>query len=164
MDQDKPRQMAVERFTRDLFDLFYETFEGHKGIYLDKNTSLFETLDTITAAAASLPVSERCASIAAQVEHTRFYIDVMEQVMLGDDPKVDWDEIWRTVEAVTPDEWEASKNRLKASYQRVRSLMDGFGGWEGENQAGGAMATLVHTAFHLGQIRQALCTVKADAI
>jgi hypothetical protein len=153
--------IPVDEFTGNLFALLYETFEGHKGIYLDKNTSLFETLDTITAEMASQPVSERCGSLAAQVEHTRFYIDVMEQVMMGDDPQVDWDEIWRTVEAVTPDEWEASKNRLKASYQRIRERMDGFEKWDTENEVGVPMAILVHTAFHLGQIRQALCTVKS---
>ena len=32
--------------------------------------------------------------------------------------------------------------------------------WESEFAIGGAMNALVHSAFHLGQIRQALCTIK----
>jgi hypothetical protein len=73
--------------------------------------------------------------------------------------KVDWGEIWRTVHEVTPEQWEASKDRLRASYQRVLSLLKSFDTWEGENDISGAMAVLVHTAYHLGEIRQALCTL-----
>ena len=154
-------QIPVERFTRELFDLLTETFERVQGIYLDRATSLFETLDTISAEEASRPVSATCATIAAQVEHVRFYLDVLEEYLRGNAPTdVDWRNIWRTISAVTPDEWEASKAHLKASYTRVRSLMESFEAWDGENDIGGALAILVHTAYHLGEIRQALCTVR----
>jgi len=42
--------IPVERFTIDLFELLTETFERVQGRYLDRGTSLFETLDTISAA------------------------------------------------------------------------------------------------------------------
>ncbi len=32
--------------------------------------------------------------------------------------------------------------------------------WGGETAIGGALAIVVHTAYHLGEIRQALCIVK----
>jgi hypothetical protein len=151
----------AERFRQEIFEVLHETFEQVHGIYLDKGTSLFETLDTISAEVASRPVSADCATIAAQVEHVRFYLDVLYGHMSGNSPgKVDWGEIWRMVSAVTPDEWEASRARLKASYERVLALMQGFEGWDGENDIAGALAVLVHTAYHLGEIRQALCTVK----
>ena len=150
-----------ERFKQDFFNIWDETFAQHQGVYLDKNTSLFETLDTITAAEASRPVSSRCASLAAQVEHTRFYIDVMEKYILGQDADhEDWGEIWRTVREVTPEQWEASKTRLTASYQRVLKRIQSSTGPEGERALGGGLAILVHTAYHLGEIRQALCTLK----
>jgi hypothetical protein len=38
--------------------------------------------------------------------------------------------------------------------------MRGFESWEGENDVAGALAVVVHTAYHLGEIRQALCTVR----
>jgi hypothetical protein len=99
---------AAERFKQELFEIFTETFEQVHGIFLDKGTSLFETLDTISAGVASRPVSADCATIAAQVEHVRFYLDVLGGHMSGNNPgKVDWGEIWRTVGAVTPEEWEA---------------------------------------------------------
>ena len=153
--------IPVEQFATELFDLLEETFENVKGIYLDGGTSLFETLDTITAEMASRPVSPTCATIAAQIEHVRFYLDTLARYMVGDDPgKVDWGEIWRTVGSVTPEEWEASKGRLRASYQRIMKLLKGFDTWQGEQELAGALAILVHTAYHLGEIRQALCTVR----
>jgi hypothetical protein len=155
--------MAVlqERVKEAFFDALGETFEEVRGMYLDRSTSLFETLETISAQEASQPVGQRCASIAAQVEHVRFYLDVLEHYLKNEKPgEVDWNHIWNTVEAVTPDEWDASKTRLKTSYQRVRGLMSGFDTWEGENDVSASMSVIVHTAYHLGEIRQALCTVK----
>jgi hypothetical protein len=156
-----PGVIATEKFTHELFEILDETFEQVHGIYLDKGTSLFETLATISAEEASRPVSATCATLAAQVEHVRFYLNVLEDLILGNNiGKVDWGEIWRTTSAVTSDEWEASKQRLKTSYERVLSLMKGFDTWEGENDVGGSLAIVVHTAYHLGEIRQALCVVK----
>ncbi len=153
--------IAIEDFTSELFEIFDETFEHVQGIYLDRGTSLFETLDTISAEEASIPVSASCATIAAQVAHVRFYLEVLEGYMLNKPiAKVDWKEIWRTVSVVTPEEWEASKALLKETYQRIRSLMKSLATWDGENEIAGALAILVHTAYHLGEIRQALCVVK----
>jgi hypothetical protein len=158
-----PEIMSLrDRIASEILEVFTETFENVRGMYLDRGTSLFETLDTISAEVASRPVSADCGTIAAQVEHIRFYIDVLEGHMINQPlENVDWGEIWRNVSAVTPEEWEASKRRLKASYERVVALLRSLDTWEGENDVAGALEILVHTAFHLGQIRQALCTVKA---
>jgi hypothetical protein len=154
-------QIPAERFASELADLFDETFEHVHGIYLDRGTSLFETLATISAEEASRPVSSACASIAAQVEHVRFYLDVLENYLLEKPPvKADWGEIWRTVREVSPEEWEASKARLKASYERIMGVLRGMERWDGENAVGAPLAMLVHTAYHLGEIRQATCTLK----
>lgn len=143
-----------------LLDFYTETFEHVNGMYLDKGTSLFETLAGISAETASKPVSATCASIAAQVEHITFYVDTMEQYVLGNDPgKVDWGEIWQRVQAVTPDEWDASRARLRASYERVRTTISQIPKWDEGDTFGEAMLIVVHTAYHLGEIRQALCTL-----
>jgi hypothetical protein len=34
--------------------------------------------------------------------------------------------------------------------------------WNDERPFGGALAIAVHTAYHLGEIRQAMCIVKQD--
>lgn len=158
-----PDMIATELVTSLIFDGFRETFEEVQGIYLDKGTSLFETLATISAEEASRPVSASCATLAAQVEHVRFYMEVMERYMHGEDVEgTDWGMIWRTVGAVTPEEWETSKAKLKATYDRILGEMQTLTDWNSDNTIGSPLVIIIHTAYHLGEIRQALCTLKPD--
>ncbi len=157
------QQIAVERYTSVLYELLDKTFEKSNGIFLDSNNSLFETLDTISAEEASIPVSATCGTLAAQTEHIRFYLDVMEAWMIDIDRSpvtLDWGDVWRTVTTVTPAEWDASKARLRASYERIVARLKSIHTWEGENDIGIPLTFVVHTAYHLGEIRQALCTLK----
>jgi hypothetical protein len=39
-------------------------------------------------------------------------------------------------------------------------LLQSVEDWNDEHPIGGALAIAVHTAYHLGEIRQALCMVK----
>jgi hypothetical protein len=148
-------------FANNLFMFMEETFEAkHHGIYLDKGTSLFETLETVSFEEASIPVGGKCASLAAQVAHVIFYIDSFERfVVQGDESPRDWGYIWRTVEKVTLEEWEDYKRKLKDVYLRMDKLFHENPTWN-EDSIGGAMSIIVHTAYHLGEIRQALCTLK----
>jgi hypothetical protein len=150
-----------KHIVQDLFDVLDEAFVTHHGIFLDQGTSLFETLETITAAEASIPVGGNCATLAAQVAHVTFYVEVLEDYILKKDRgTVDWGEIWRRVDAVSPEEWQAYKDQLKAVYQRVISMLQSIEDWDDERPIGGTLAIAVHTAYHLGEIRQALCMVK----
>src|SRR3954452_5538526 len=144
------QQIALELFTGQLFPLLEETFERVHGIYLDKGTSLFETLATITAEEASRPVSARCASIAGQVEHVRFYLQVLQDYMQQKEGgKIDWAASWR-LKTVTSEERDALKQRLKATYQELTALIKAFGTGQGENQLAAPLAIVVHTPYHLG--------------
>lgn len=153
--------LAVEHFTKALHMLLDETFENVQGFYLDKGTSLFETLATISAEEASIPVGGKCATLAAQVKHVAFYLDTVDaQVRAGKYEPVDWGEIWRNTSAVSPAEWEQIQINLHGSYERTKKLVDETPAWSDEGAIGGAIATIVHSAYHLGEIRQALCTLK----
>ena len=148
-------------FTQELLALLTETFETHHGIFLDRGTSLFETLATISAEQASRPVGGKCATLAAQATHVNFYLEVLERYMLtGNGGQVDWGEIWRTVRGVSPEEWAGIQSKLRETYQRILEMMRTKESWDDENSVGGAMAIVVHTAYHLGEIRQALCTLQ----
>ena len=152
--------ITEQDFTNNLFQFMEETFESVHGIYLDKGTSLFETLETVSAQEASIPVGGKCASLAAQVAHVIFYIESFERYALqNDNSPRDWGYIWRTVEKVTPEEWEAYKGKLREAYQRMDKLFHENKLWN-EDTIGGALSIIVHTAYHLGEIRQALCTLK----
>lgn len=153
--------IQAEHFTNALYTLLDETFDNVHGIFLDKGTSLFETLATISAAEASIPVGGNCATLAAQVKHIAFYLDVLEKAVRTQQfEKNDWDKIWRETKAVTPEEWDALKRDLRASYNRIKALIQDTTEWPSDREIGGAMATIVHTAYHLGEIRQALCTLR----
>jgi hypothetical protein len=154
------KMIKQEDFTNNLFSLLDETFENHHGIYLDNNNSLFQTLETVSSQEASIPVGGKCASLAAQVTHVAFYMDVLYRYVVENDrSRVDWGEIWRTVEKVSPEEWEQTKNTLRAAYDRIQKMFRENPEWN-EDSIGGAMAIVVHTAYHLGEIRQALCVLK----
>ncbi len=147
-------------FQNVLLGLLDETFENHHGIYLDKHNGLLETLELVSAEEASIPVGGKCASLAAQVAHATFYIESFERFALqGDDSPRDWGLIWHTVEKVTPEEWQDYKSKLKAAYQRMDKLFRENPVWN-EDTMGGALSIVVHTAYHLGEIRQALCVLK----
>ncbi len=154
-------EIQAEHFRNALYTLLDETFDNVQGIYLDKGTSLFETLATITAVEASMPVGAQCATLAAQVKHVAFYLDVLEQnVRTQQYAPQDWGQIWRETGNVTPAEWEALKLAVRESYGRIKALLHDTSAWPSEWHIVGAIATVVHTAYHLGEIRQALCTLK----
>ncbi len=154
-------QNQVEHFTNALYTLLDETFDNVHGYFLDQGTSLFETLATISAEEASIPVGGKCATLAAQVKHVAFYLDVLEHnVRTQQYERQDWGKIWRETSAVNAEEWEMIKSQLRSSYDRIKRLIGETTEWPSEAHIGGAIAVVVHTAYHLGEIRQALCTIK----
>jgi DinB superfamily len=162
-NEEMSKQIPIENLSKPLKQLFDETFTKVHGIFLDKGTTLFDTLDTISAEEASKSISSNSATIAAQVEHLRFYLDVLNTYIREQEiGKVNWREIWETVGTVTPEEWEAIKTRLKASHAAVLATINSFENWDGEYEIGGALSILTHTAYHLGGIRVTLGAVRGQ--
>ncbi|MCB0174556.1 MAG: hypothetical protein KDJ97_28855 [Anaerolineae bacterium] len=154
-------QIQAEHFTANIYGLLDETFDNVQGYFLDKGTSMFETLATVSAEEASIPVGGQCATLAAQVKHVAFYLQVIEEALRSQEfKKQDWDKIWRETSAVSPDEWEAIKSELRERYDRIKTFINETTEWSNERLIGGVIATIVHTAYHLGEIQQALCIVK----
>ena len=144
-----------EDFVANLFTFLVETFESPpepSNAYLDQKAGLFDTLEPLSANQASQPVAKGATSIAAHVEHIRFYVDVLEQFMDGRTEKVDWEDSWG-VQEVTPEAWAALKRDLKAAYASVVKKFEGVSEW-GDDEVGDSLAIVVHTAYHLGAIRQ----------
>src|ERR1041385_5813767 len=127
MEAELSPQIPVKRFKKALLAWLDETFSNVRGIYLDKGTTLYETLDGVSADEASRAISPKSATIAAQVEHIRFYLDVLDDYMrTGVDTTNNW-----------------------------------FEKWDGKYDVAGALSILVHTAYHLGGIRQALGAIRS---
>ena len=158
-------QIPLDRLKPTLLELIEETFSHHHGMYLDKGTTLYETLDGVTAAEASRAACPQTATIAAQVEHVRYYLDVLDEIIRtrNYEKKYNWREIWETVREVTPEQWDDLKRRLHESHDRVIATIDGFENWDGPYDIGGVMSIIAHTAYHLGGIRQALGVIRASS-
>jgi hypothetical protein len=143
--------------------LLDETFRnGYQG-YLERNGSIFETLAGITAEEASRPVGGKCATLAAQVKHVAFYIDDRRHELIGDPLlDVDWNEIWETTSAVNADEWTEIIAALGTAYDAFITELKAVEGWSAGDALplAHAMAVAAHSAYHLGEIRQALCTLR----
>ena len=157
-------QVALERIKKPLMACFDETFSSVHGIYLDKGTTLFETLDGVSAYEASQSLGPGAATVAAQVDHLRLYLDVLDDYMrTGVDKQNNWREIWETVREVTPEQWEDIKERLRQSHSRALATINSFEKWDGKYDIAGALSILIHTAYHLGGIRLTLGAIRAGA-
>jgi len=153
--------IQVEHFKKALLLLLDESYENVHGFYLDKNTSMFETLANISAEEASIPVGGKCATLAAQVKHVSFYLEKIALFMQDRNaPNVDWGEIWRTINVVSAEEWQAIQDELSVNYKNIRKLIESIEDWPDVDSVGIAMALVAHSAYHLGEIRQALCVLK----
>lgn len=154
--------ISSAHFQTALRTLLTEVFSDVEGWVLDKNTSLLETLAGVSAAEASIPVGGRCATLAAQVKHIAFYFEYLDSSVRNPvTPQADWDEIWRTVGAVDENEWVAIQAELRQSFGQIITLIEQTENWDDERLLKGIMAVLAHTAYHLGEIRQALCILQA---
>ena len=154
--------VTLDQFRTSLLAVLEETFESVQGIYLDKRTSLFETLDGISAEDASRAPSASRSTIAAHVYHLCFYLDVLLRSIRAEAAgKVDWKESWK-VQRVTKDEWDALRARCRQAYTDVLAVVKGMDAWDRPDDVTDSIAILAHTAYHLGAIRLAAGVVSRD--
>ncbi|MCS6825106.1 MAG: hypothetical protein NZ553_00690 [Caldilinea sp.] len=122
--------IATKDFVAALCGLLNETFNNVQGYFLDRGISLFETPATVSAEEASISIGGKCATLAAQVKHIAFYLDVLEKTVRTQRfGEVDWDKIWRETGAVTPAEWGAIQSELGAGYNRIQDLIADTAEW-----------------------------------
>ncbi len=152
--------VAHETVATAVLEVFDETFAHVHGIYLDRGTSLLETLAGVTAHQASLPMGHGGATIAAHVAHVVYYLEVLERDLLtGEGAQVDWGETWRTVRAVDSETWGALRGRVQVVSSRIREHLAVREDWNAPDRLALALAMVVHSAHHLGEIRQALAWI-----
>jgi hypothetical protein len=141
--------------------LLSETFEGPGGnVYLDKGAGLFQTLDALSAEAASHVPCAGGQTIAAHCAHLAYYVRVNHNEAMGREQPVDWASSWRP-QQVGDREWEALKDRVRREYEALIQTLEGLRIWS-EQQIGHSMAILAHTAYHLGAIRHALKNLESS--
>lgn len=148
------RPTVNQTVTNELSDLVVETFSKVSGHYLDRGTSLLETLAGLDAERVSRPAPGNGETVAAHVFHLCFYLEVLDEYATGRRTgKTDWTQSW----VVSTDEaaWAALLARLAEGERRLLSSCQSWD-WANEEHFGGLVSMVVHSAFHLGALRQIL--------
>lgn len=152
--------MPYDDFRKGLLFVLDEAFDNVHGAFLDPGDSLFPTLAGVTPEQASQVVGgEGGNSIAGQVNHLTFYINLAMRYMRGENPgRQDWDATWKVVQ-VNEEEWTRLQQQLRESQEQLVAMIQQDPPAITEEIVGGAMAMVAHTAYHLGQIRHALAVI-----
>ena len=149
-----PEPIGPEQVANAILALLQESFETVEGIYLDRGTSLFETLETLTAEQVSRPIVDGGTTIAGHVYHVRFYLQAIRDYMEGkSQPNLDWKQSW-VVKTVNEAEWKDLREKLADERDCIVREITETVDWNDERRLGGSMGIIAHTAFHLGAIRQ----------
>lgn len=149
-------QIETKEFVKNISALLGETFNSSGdrpfSIYLDGKVGVFETLEKLSAEQASRETNGN--TIAAHAEHLRFYLVVLKNYMSGSRETVDWAESWK-MKTVSEPEWTKFQENLRQTYRETKDYLKSIKDWN-EEQIGGAIAVIAHTAYHFGAIRQIL--------
>lgn len=153
-----PNAVPVDIIRDNLLFLLDETFASPArnggNAYLDRQTGWFPTLQSVDAELASRPVAPGATTIAGQVEHARFYLDVALRYIQGEAPRIDWKDSW-TVSSVSPAEWDELRQAFMDTCLRVEAYVREARTFAPDD-LGGAIGVLAHCAYHLGAVRQML--------
>jgi hypothetical protein len=147
--------MTSDGVTSQLLAVLKETIEGPGeggSFFLDPNTGLLQTLETLNLERVFASPAPGRPSIAAHVKHTSFHMNAICAWPRGDHSRRDWPSsfVLENHDAAT---WTALLEELKFEYGDFQNVIREFA--SGSDEAlGGAVGGIVHVAYHLGAIRQ----------
>lgn len=113
---------------------------------------IYGLLDGLSAEQASRPAPGG-STVAAHAEHLRWAIAMVNNYFRGETGGAEWSESW-LVSAVDEAAWKELRAALR---EEGRALLDHIATqhrWTEEFAINGALASLGHTAYHLGALRQ----------
>lgn len=150
-------QMDGRHFRENLLELLDETVlgvdESADGTrYLDRSAGFIPTLASLDENTVSTPPFPGATTVVAQLRHTVYYAEILLQFSRGKQPAIDWPGSFRPSGA-TSAEYAELANRLKAVCSELRADAEATSTWS-DDLVGTYMNILVHTAYHLGSLRQ----------
>ncbi|WP_263705379.1 hypothetical protein [Shouchella tritolerans] len=141
--------------------LIKETFEGPeaKGSWFtdsEPNSGIFGVLEGMSCDQASRSVYG--TTLAAHTDHIRYYMWGTNEILeKGKQPEMDWEKSWN-IHSVNEQQWSQIQEGLQNEYVTLLQSIDARE-WN-EQTAHEVLASLAHSAYHLGAIRQMLKGVK----
>lgn len=152
-------------FQHALAKLLTEVFDGPPGdwayVLNPDDPGLLRQLESIDAGTASVPPAPGRTTIAAQVNHLRYSLALLNRWAAGEEnpwTNADWNASWNRV-SVTEDEWRQLREELSREVKSWQNTVNTRMDWNGIG-AEGALASVVHAAYHLSAIRQILQSLR----
>ncbi|MED4207454.1 hypothetical protein [Neobacillus mesonae] len=144
--------------------LIKETFDGPSGNgswYTESKpgSGIFGTLEKVSAEEASILVQG--TTIAAHIDHTRYYLWMANTYMKGDKPELDWSKSWK-ISSVDENTWSRFKVELQNEYTTLLEYINSFTSLD-QQTLNSILGSLAHSAYHLGAIRQIFKAVKVPS-
>lgn len=122
----------------------------------EANSGIFGVLGALSAEEASTLVHGN--TLAAHANHVQYHLSGTNELLeTGKYPKMDWGMSWATT-SVTAQEWEAVQAAVQHEYARLMRAIECVG-WS-EEMTNEVLASLAHSAYHLGAMRQMLKSIK----
>lgn len=150
-------QTAVEQLIEALTEGFEDT-NNPWSYFLDKGTGFYATLAKISSKQASKSIGNN--SIASQVAHVIFGLNVTSDFISGKRERVDWTKSWEP-KVVNEEEWQDLQSKLQQAYQRAKQTIKDHA-TDDVMSIGGAVSVVTHLAYHLGAIRQKLALIQSE--
>lgn len=133
------------------------TADYHEGTWFkdnDPESSICLTLDQLSAEQASAEPQVGRSSVAAQAYHLLFSLDTYLAYARGEQPNPDWSESW-TKTTVTNSEWEKLRADLRERAEEWTKVVEGTEPAQTDEMiVRGMVASVAHSVYHLGAIRQ----------
>ena len=108
----------------------------------------------------SRPAASGISNIAAEVNHTAFYLNVTLRFLRGEQPgTVDWAGSWQ-VGAVDEDQWTRLQDTLQMAYDALQVAVAQPATWAHPRALTGGIGMVAHCAYHLGEVRRTLGVIR----
>ena len=150
-------------FQQALSKLLVEVLNGPPGneafVLNPGDPGLLRQLDSIDARSASTRDVPGKTTIASHVAHVLYGFQLMNRWAQGEEnpfANADWEAAWKRT-TVSESEWNALSRDLRNECDAWRKAVAARSDWD-DLAASGSLASAVHTAYHLGAIRQILAT------
>jgi hypothetical protein len=154
-------------FHRAVSNMLTEIFDGPPGqeAYLlnPGDPGLLRQLESIDASTASRRPMPGKTTVASHVDHLHFGLSILNRWAAGDPNPwagTDANASWQRP-TVTDAQWRALRDAFRHEAEQWRKGVDARGSWDATGAAV-ALSTAVHTAYHVGAIRQILAGLQPD--
>jgi hypothetical protein len=117
------------------------------------HSCLLGTLERFTAEQASRAPALGRKTPAAHAAHLLFSLELATQRLRGENPPADWDASWEP-STVNADDWDRLREQIREASKALRQTIESRTTEWDPIAFKGIIATVGHTAYHLGAIRQ----------